>query len=141
MRKITILFIAVLLVAASFVGCSDDSVIEITDRAFINRTFDIMQNSDRYLGRTIQLEGIFWIFPTQGADRHFIIRYTLGCCGDDGMVGFELRMDDIAQLPAEDTWIEITGVLEAIEGAGPGRVQLHVVSLTEHEEWGTFFVQ
>ena len=142
MKKSIVLLTAVLLLAAFLAGCSDDNdeIIEVSDRFFINQVMSIIINSDQYLGRTIQYEGVFWIAEHEGLEYHFALRFIFDCCGNDGFIGFELNLDGIEPLP-HDAWVEVVGVLETSVGNALNPVRLRVISLTELEERGNEFVQ
>jgi len=140
MKKLAALFIAVLLLAGCAGGPGDD-VIEIGDQSFVNQFNEIFSNSSQHLGRTIRYDGMFrtLTWPGTGEDFYFVIRYTVGCCGEEP-IGFELYPGGIDPLP-DGTWVEVTGVLERIEDAGFGSVLLRIVSMVELDEPGVRFVQ
>lgn len=129
---VTLVVLGLLLVGCASNGDSDD-VIEIGERFFVTQFEDIVLNANRYLGRTIRYEGAFQSFfwePT-GEQLYFALRFTQGCCSDEP-IGFELYLDDIEPV-ADNTWVEITGVLEEY---GEGFLRLQVISLTEPAERG-----
>ena len=139
MKKFMFLCVAAILILSLLAACSDDGVIEIGDRVFLNRVTDIFMHSDQYIGRTIQLEGMFWIVAQEGGERYFVARYALICCGADGIVGFELNLDGAEPLP-DDAWAEVVGVLERAEEGAFNPIRLRVTSLTELDERGAEIV-
>jgi len=143
MKKLIVLIIVVaMLLTACSPGGSDDYVVEITERFFVNQTTEVLRNPERYLGRTIRLEGIFITVQLPGVDDdfHFVHRLTDGCCGPIEPIGFEVRLDGIAPLP-DDTWVEVIGVLEQYENIWQhDALRLEVASLTEMSERGAEFV-
>ncbi|MCL2588803.1 MAG: hypothetical protein FWD84_05280 [Oscillospiraceae bacterium] len=144
MKKRLAFLLAVILLLTGCGGLlaeSDDGVVLISERFFVTQTTQIQMNAGDYLGRTIRYEGMFWgnEWPT-GEVYYFVTRNTLGCCGDDGIIGFELRLNDFDPLP-NDTWVEITGVLEEFDYEGRTFLRLAVVELTELEERGLEFVE
>ena len=122
-------------------GTSSDEIIEFSDRFFTAEFNEIQLNHAQYLGRTIRYEGNFWAsyWPESGAVHHFVTRMLLGCCGNDGFVGFELRMDEFEPLE-DNTWVEVTGILEAYEFEGQNFLRLVVTSLVELPERGNEWV-
>ena len=140
MKKSIVLLVTVLLLLSLLAGCSDEDVIEIGERVFVNQITSIIINSSEYLGRTIQYEGIFWIADNQGTEHHFVLRYQYDCCGNHGVIGFELNLDGLAPLP-HDAWVEVVGVLEESAGEALNPVRLRVVSLTELAERGREIVE
>ncbi|MCL2589028.1 MAG: hypothetical protein FWD84_06425 [Oscillospiraceae bacterium] len=121
----------------------EGDVLHIGDRFFATQINDILLNNfDRYLGRVIRYEGMFWSLYWEWTDRyyHYVIRYTYGCCGDhDSSAGFELALGR-TQPPPDDTWVEVTGILERSDGEGISHVRLRVISLVVLEERGLEFV-
>ena len=69
------------------------------------------------MGRMVKLEGIYDEFKNEEKDRpeRYVIRYGQGCCGNDGVAGFEFFYDGQA-LPKQDDWIEVTGTVDMITG-------------------------
>jgi len=108
-----------------------ENIIVIGERFFATQMFEIFLNYRRYLGLAIQYEGIFYTMPWDGYDFHFVVRYTFGCCGNDGLLGFEVIMDGLEPLP-DDTWVEVTGILE-FDGEF---LVLRAISITEMDERG-----
>jgi uncharacterized membrane protein YcgQ (UPF0703/DUF1980 family) len=86
--------------------------IEIKEKMFVTQTNDIYNNAEDYLGKTIKYEGIFGKteIPETNAVYYSVIRYGPGCCGTDANCGFEVIWDK--KYPAENDWVEATGILE-----------------------------
>lgn len=114
----------------------EHDIVDIGDRFFATQVNDIILNSfDRYLGRPIRYEGLFWAAYWEWSDRYYyhVIRHTYGCCGPyETSVGFELYLGDIPA-PPDDTWVKVLGILERSGGEGISHVRLRVVSLTPVE--------
>ena len=123
-------------------GGSEDGVIEIGDRFFAAEFNEIQFNHAQYLGREIRYEGNFWAsyWPASGKVHYFVTRMLFGCCGDDGFIGFELRLDGFEPFE-DDTWVEVTGILEAYEFEGQTFLRLAVTSLVELPERGNEWVR
>lgn len=95
---------------------------ESTYVTFIN---DIYTNSDKYLGKVIQIDGMFTYedFTSNGGKKYYYVyRQGPGCCGNDGsMCGFEFTAANTADYPAytpkstdkfaDHPWIRVTGKL------------------------------
>ena len=136
MRKLLMLLLTVILVLLS-VGCADrEEVVEIEGRFFLTQVNHIRRNSDDYIGRTVQYEGMFRSFywPATGLF-HMVHRHTLGCCGYDGIVGFEVDLGDIEPFP-DDAWVEVIGVLTQCEEDNRRTLRVIVTSITEVDERG-----
>ena len=140
MKKLLILVIILLLLA----GCANtdgDGVVEIRERFFLTQIIDIHINADEYVGRTVRYEGIFRTLhiPGTSEDYHQVYRYVMDCCGDDGIIGFWVYLGDIETL-SDNTWVEVTGVLEWFEMSGIRLPRVAAVSVTEMPERGEEFV-
>jgi len=133
MRKNHLLAVIIpaLLALLCVISCTKkdaSDVVEIGEKMFIAQVNDIYLNSDDYLGKTIKLEGVFKQ-STGEEPYYFVIRYGPGCCGNDGLVGFEVAWDKekAKPYPAEDSWVEAKGVLKSYEEEG---FQLSYIDLT-----------
>ena len=109
---------------------SSGDVIVIKEKMFIAQTNDVYFNTEDYLGKTIQYEGIFDIYevPDSGEIYYAVIRYGPGCCGVDANAGFEVKWD--GEYPNQNDWVEAIGVLEEYEEDGYRYLQLALISLT-----------
>ena len=148
MKRRLILLVAVLLLLA---GCAngggtgqapsfgDGDIIEIGERFFVNEITHIQLNPQQYLGRTVQYTGMFFTeyWPPTSSYFYTVIRYSYGCCGRDGNVGFEVYMGDIPAFP-DDTWVEVTGVLEPFEYDGQEMFRLAVQTIVPTESGAEF---
>jgi len=127
--------------ALFFIGCSkakkaensNDDIVEIKEKMFISQVNDIYMNAEDYLGKTIKLEGIFKNEKSYEGDQYcFVVRYGPGCCGNDGIIGFEIKWDEnnAKPYPKDDSWVESTGVLKQYEMDGyPDYLYLDLISL------------
>ena len=124
----------------STVSAPEGDVVEISERLFIAQTNDIYINTEDYLGKTIQYEGIFktMYWPEEEETYYYVIRYGPGCCGYDGEAGFEVTWE--GEWPEEDDWCEAVGILEIYEINGLKYLRLVLSSLTVLEERGAEFV-
>ena len=116
-------------------------VVVIRDKLFIAQTDDIITNRKDYMNKTIRYEGIFdmYVSPVTGAKRCSVVRYGPGCCGMDGIVGFEVQWDQ--EYPKKNDWVEATGVLEEYEADdGYKYLRLALTSLEVLDKRGSEFV-
>jgi zinc transport system permease protein len=111
------LFAVVLLFTAS--GCRNDGIIKINERVFIGQVNDVYLNPNDYLGKTVRLEGLFFaseVSEWQEEPYYMVIRYGPGgCCGIDGLVGFEVAWTGNKRnlgYPQNDSWVEATGQIK-----------------------------
>ena len=132
MRK-TIVACALAL-AAVLAGCAQeaDDILVIGDRFFVQQIDDIFINRPQNLGRTIRYEGVFRAMHWAPTDTYhfYVVRYVMSCCGFHA-VGFELLPYNVPPLP-DETWVEVTGVLEEDDGF----IVIRVISLIETTERG-----
>ena len=108
----------------------DPNIIEIKDKLFIAQCNDIYLNPDEYKNKIIKLEGIYIenVDENTGSTYNFVIRYGPGCCGNDGVAGFEILFD--GDKPEPNDWIEVIGAVEIIEENGSEYVLLRLTELT-----------
>ena len=114
--------VAIITLTALFLmtGCvrDTDSIVRIEERMFATHFSHIYINAIDYLGRTIQLEGVFlkkwWGWPYYAPLRYFVMRFVPDhCCG--GFIGFEVMWPEgsTEPYPEDGSWVEATGVLGA----------------------------
>jgi uncharacterized membrane protein YcgQ (UPF0703/DUF1980 family) len=134
----------VLLFTASCAKTNGDSetsdIVEIREKMFIAQVNYIYMNADDYFGKTIKLEGVFkQTAYVEGEDPHcFVTRYGPGCCGNDGLVGFEVawNKEKARQYPAVESWVEAEGVLRFYEVEGYMLSYIDLSSLNVLEKRG-----
>ncbi len=130
-------------VTAKVRGCTEkvepdmDNILEITDNYFIEQTNDLYLNLSDYIGRTIKIEGfVSWYEEANGDVCYAVIRNSPGCCGNDGVAGVDIRYD--GEYPAEDTWVEVIGVVGKDTVYDSVIPAIQVSSITPKEEGVTF---
>ena len=130
-----------LLAASCSRSSSRERAIEIGERMFVGQVNNIYLNAERYMGRTIKLEGVFNREQWEGQTHYFVIRTGPGCCGDDGKVGFEVRWtEDQRPYPAHDSWVEAVGTLQAYRSGSASLLYLDLSSLSVLNRRGREFV-
>lgn len=118
------------------------NIVEIRERMFLTQIRDIYLNANEFLERPIKLEGIFRIDIHEDVTIYSVIRYIFGCCGDDGLVGFEVKWAraNAREFPAENSWVEASGVLKQY-GHGVDRfLYIELSTLTVLDRRGAEFV-
>lgn len=117
-----------------------NNIIEIRERMFINQCNDIYLNPDDYRGKVIKLEGIYdgFVDKETGEKLNFVFRYGPGCCGYDGVAGFEFNYN--GTIPNPQDWIEVVGVVEILEIDNYETVRLNAISLNVLDKRGKEFV-
>ncbi|WP_300367369.1 hypothetical protein [Brachyspira sp.] len=117
-----------------------NNVIEIKERMFINQCNDIYLNPDDYRGKLVKLEGIYDGFTDEktGEKLNFVFRYGPGCCGYDGVAGFEFNYN--GNIPNPQDWIEIVGVVEILDIDNYETIRLNAISLNVLDKRGKEFV-
>jgi len=145
MKKIFAVVLAVLVLAgctANSGATSNSNIIDIEEQIFVARTNQILGNPEQYFGRTIRFEGMVMNTSWEDEPFHFVFRNTVGCCGPDGFIGFDVALNDIEPFP-DDTWVEVTGVFEEFD-IFEGRAQIPIISaisVVEMPERGLEFVE
>ena len=109
-------FMLVAILASAFLmtACEGDDggVVRIRERMFATQVMHIYANFGDYLGRDIQLEGLFL---KQYWDElfYFVLRFMPDdCCG--GAIGFEVKWPDgsTEEIPEDGAWVQATGRLQ-----------------------------
>ncbi len=119
---LTAIIIPALAVLFCVTGCTKKNasdVVEIGEKMFIAQINDIYLNANDYYGKTIKLEGVFKK-STGEEPYYFVLRYGPGCCGNDGLVGFEVSWDkeNAQPYPDDNSWVEAQGVLKSYDFKG-----------------------
>ena len=143
---VSVCLLVILAMLAILGGCGNsaadgDDVFEITERFFAVQMFEVLMDSENFLGRTIRYEGVFTsqYWDATGEYFHLVYRYTEGCCGPEEPIGLEVYLNDLPQ-PSTGAWVEVTGILERFYADGVGFLRLNVVSLVEMDVRGSEFV-
>jgi hypothetical protein len=73
-----------------------------------------------------------------------VIRYGPGCCGNDGVAGFQVLCDDLGDLdetPKQNDWVEAVGTVERDDREEELSLVLRLSRLTVMGERGAEYVQ
>ncbi|KUO72494.1 MAG: hypothetical protein APF77_11960 [Clostridia bacterium BRH_c25] len=116
----------------------EEEIVEIKEKMFITQINDIYLNPDDYMGKKIKLEGFHTIVEVDGETVHGVIRNGPGCCGNDGVAGFEFVWD--GEYPKDNDWLSVTGYLEIVNEDGIDYMHLNATELEVLAERGTEFV-
>jgi len=105
-------------------------IFQIKEKMFIAQCNDIYLNPEDYKNKTIKLEGIYdeYTDPDTNKTYYYVIRYGPGCCGNDGVAGFEILYD--GDFPKLNDWIEVMGKIEFIKEDDAEYVALRLSKLT-----------
>jgi len=130
---------------ASRTNAGDNKVVEIREKMYAAQVSDVYTNSADYIGKTLKLEGIFMIGQPYPEAEPFctVVRYAPGgCCGNDGMSGFQVKwvMDFADKYPDNNSWVEATGVLKTYENGPYSFLYMDLINLNVLEERGAEFV-
>jgi zinc transport system permease protein len=88
-----------------------DGVIEIREKLFIAQCNDIYLNPGEYIGRRVRIEGMYYEYAEEGGAIYYsVTRLGPGCCGNDGVAGFEFACDSPPVCEPDD-WISVEGVI------------------------------
>jgi len=135
--KITFATFAFALILTACMDEENDNTLVISDRFFRTQVTDVFMNAQGYMGRIIQFEGLFrtvdWFSTSH--DSFVVHRYIMSCCTRDP-IGFEVFLPDGLAPFADQTWVEVTGMLEESHGLPAVRA----TSIIEKAERGLVFV-
>jgi len=136
MKKTVGAFALALILMACTSDEENDDTLVIGDRFFVTQIMDIFMNPRIYMGKTIRYEGMFrTLIWFTGDDNFAVIRYTIGCCGEEP-IGLRVLLPCGMEPFAEDAWVEVIGILERSNGSPVVRV----TSIVETAERGSRFV-
>lgn len=116
----------------------ETDVVEIKEKMFITQINDIYLNPDEYKDKKIKLEGFHSVVEMDGETVHGVIRNGPGCCGNDGVAGFEFVWD--GEYPKENDWLRVVGTLEIVEEDGIEYMYLKASEVEVLEKRGAEFV-
>jgi uncharacterized membrane protein YcgQ (UPF0703/DUF1980 family) len=124
----------------NIVNAAAMDVVEIKEKMFIAQISDILLNVSSYEDKTIKVEGMFFSFfdPYSNREYRYVQRRSPGCCGNDGIVGFEILYD--GELPENNDWVEAIGQVKMVKIGEKERVMLQISQLTVKDERGQEFV-
>ncbi len=125
----------------------NEGLIEIKDESYIYTTETIVNNIDKYDGRTIKMQGMVQIDDTLGKNRMFVGKFVIHCCPEDAaMNGFVCEYEGTEKFK-QDEWIELEGTMKMPEDKDgwpyvkvlgikkigePKQPYLHSISESEH---------
>ena len=120
---------------------SSKNIVEIREKMFINQCNDIYLNPNDYKGKLVKIEGIYdgYVDEDTGNRANFVYRFGPGCCGLDGVAGFEFAYNGKV-VPEIQDWVEVVGAVEVIDSENIKTVRLNAISLTIKPERGQEFV-
>lgn len=116
-------------------------VFEIKEKMFIAQCNDIYLNPEDYKNKIIKLEGMYNEYTDEETNETYfsVYRNGPGCCGNDGVAGFEILYDGTA--PNLNDWIEVVGTVDIIKDEDNYEyIVLRVSELTVLDERGEEFV-
>lgn len=143
MKKMLLTVLTVIMVF-SLVSCGNkaetkddtkDDTIQITEKMYLTWINEIYTNPDKYMGKTVDIEGMFAAEAFDGKTFNYVYRVGPGCCGNDGsMCGFEFTTDQ--PLPKENDWISVKGTLDRYQENGVDYLTLSGCTFEVLEERG-----
>lgn len=110
--------------------------VDIKEKMFIAQTNDIYMRPEDYIGKIIRYEGMFVGFQYDESlpPVYMVYRFGPGCCGYDGIAGFEVSWE--GSLPKENDWVEAIGTLGTYEENGVEYLRIELSSLKVMETRG-----
>jgi uncharacterized membrane protein YcgQ (UPF0703/DUF1980 family) len=115
--------------------------IVVREKMFLAQVNDIYLNQEDYIGKTIELEGLFIKEKYNAKEYCYVIRYGPGCCGSDGNAGFEVIWDQAEKIyPKNDDWVKASGTLATFDDEGYAMLYISLSALTVLEKRGAEFV-
>lgn len=132
-KKIIILLISICMVVV-LVGCNNtksrvndkeninendnsEEIVKIMESVYLDYLYDIYIDKERYLGKTIEIEGMFTQENSKDTSKYYVYRLSDSTHEHDGqehteevMTGLEFIYDK--EIPKENDWIKVRGILK-----------------------------
>ncbi|MDR2752834.1 MAG: hypothetical protein LBB50_00810 [Oscillospiraceae bacterium] len=122
--KKSIVFIVVLVLCLALAACGAKSgspggeqldMVVITEKLFIQQCNDIYLNPSLYEQKRVRIEGICDIWQNEeGEICYSVYRNGPGCCGNDGVAGFQFKPEGKPAVRIND-WIAVEGVPRSVQ--------------------------
>ncbi|GHT01203.1 hypothetical protein AGMMS50276_28740 [Synergistales bacterium] len=142
MKKCLVLIMVCLLILINAANSSGGAVVEIREKMFIAQCNDIYLNPEEYAGKTIRIEGMYDEYTDEaGTVFRAVVRNGPGCCGNDGVAGFEFSCDGVPDCKPND-WISVEGIisLSASDENGYNAIIIAQTTVTVKTERGMEYV-
>lgn len=111
-------------------------VIELDNMGYGIWYIDMMENIDRYVGKTVEFTAMVYV-PDKFPKDYFVPgRMAMTCCADDmAFLGYACKYDDVSSLKQKE-WVKVRANIQlekfvGYKGQGP---VLHAVSVTKTEK-------
>ena len=111
-------------------------VIELDNMGYGIWYIDMMENIDRYVGKTVEFTAMVYV-PDKVPKGYFVPgRMAMTCCADDmAFLGYACKYDDVSSLKQKE-WVKVRANIQlekfvGYKGQGP---VLHAVSVTKTEK-------
>ena len=110
-------------------------LVQVKEDFFVSHMADIYLNAPKYLGKTIEYEGMFFSAHDEetGKTYKYVLRYGPGCCPYDDQVGLEVFCDETYP---DETWVKISGELIDYQGEQYKHLVLSSENISEQTERG-----
>ena len=96
---------------------------------------DINLNPQDYKNKIIQIEGFFAKYIDENkVERYAVFRKTAGCCGNDGMAGFEFEYKKGKLSFEQDEWILVEGLVKEKRMSGYNHIYLEASSVSKKKQ-------
>jgi len=144
LKKLFISILSVVLITACLSACGGDAAktnttLNITESNYLTITTDIYTNPTDYTGRTIKIEGLYMADGHGEHSHYYVYRYAPvfdPAHGHDHIqqLGFEFTYK--GDMPKDNDWIEVVGVLQSRVSHGNTILAIDADSVTVLSERG-----
>jgi uncharacterized membrane protein YcgQ (UPF0703/DUF1980 family) len=111
----------------------------IKDNYFVGQLNDMTLNINNYTGKTVRYEGFIYIPEQKVDDMDFVVARKYYCCGTDSyIVGLGCVYEGTN--PADNAWVEVTGIIEKRAGKDGDYPIIKVSNLVVMDTRGEEFV-
>lgn len=100
----------------------------VDEKIYVPMVNEIYTNPSEYLGDKIVIKGMFLSHVYDGKTYNFVYRVGPGCCGNDGDIcGFEVIFKT-NNLPKQNEWISVEGLLQGFMEDGQPYIRIEDAS-------------
>ena len=142
LKKSFISVIVLAVIIACFTGCNSKNpitTIDITESTFMSQLTNIQSNPASYTGKTIKIEGVFEADEHNGHSHYYVYRNASVYDPDhkhDHIQKIGLEFSYKGNMPKDNDWIEVVGVLRDYTENGHNSLRLEANSVKVLSERG-----
>lgn len=113
-------------------------VLNVNEESFLTQVEEIYRNAEKFQGQLVNIQGFIYSCKNNQGDFYYVVRKSPGCCGNDGLTGFEIIGD--IDYPDDNQWVDVSGKITIDEDENGKYLYIKVDNIEEKNERGLEFV-